>query len=418
MKELKRTWIHAALLALAAIVAYVQAQPKDVNDKPLQPGEIELWKAKPDDVAKIVFEDDQKKVVLEKKSDKGGAWYVGKVEPVPPKKDEGAGGGGGGHADNPHELPKPPPVEATTFASVTVAKELVKTLASLRAKRSFGQVGDDRMKEFGFDKPEGTLRVTVGGVEHALVIGAPTAGAATRYARDVDSKVVYVIDGSVVSDLKAGAPRLSERNQHEWKWNEPDAVTISGGGKSKRVVHAGTEGHRFWADANSADQNDETSGNWLMKVERLRPNTFLESMPDGATRVLRVEYRSGSEEKGFLELYHRDDKKEPYFIVTEELRMPATVTRQNAEQILDDLATVLPGAELPKYAKEEPDGGHPPIMPEPEAPVAPVASGSASAAPGGSAKPPASAAPSGKPAAPKSPGPLVTPKGKAPAPEY
>src|SRR5690348_965170 len=105
MKELKRVWMHVVLLALAAAFAYVQAQPKDAGDKPLQPGELDLWKAKPEEVKKITFEDDQKKVTLERQTDKTGAWYAGKVEPVEQKDDKGAGGGGGGPHENPHKAP-------------------------------------------------------------------------------------------------------------------------------------------------------------------------------------------------------------------------------------------------------------------------------------------------------------------------
>jgi hypothetical protein len=417
MKELKRIWVHALLLAMAAAVAYVKAQPKDPSDVPLQPGEVEIWKASADAVTAVVFEDDKKKVQLERKSDATGAWYAGKVDPVEKKKEEkDAGADPHGHGQGHHDFDK---VEAATFPCVSVAKDLAKKLGTLRAKRSFGVIADDRLKEFGFDKPEGTLRVTVAGKEQALLIGGATAGSATRYARHLESKIVYVIDGTAISDLKSGAARLSERNQHEWKWDQPDSVTISGGGKSKRVVHSGTEGRRFWADANSADKNDETSGNWLSKVERLRPNTYLDKLPEGAKRIVRIEYRQKSSEKGFFELYLREDKENPFLIVTEQLRMPATVFKQSAEQVLDDLASVLPGAELPAYTKEQPESPHAPhspMLPEPEPIAAPSASAAGSAAPPGSAKPGTSAAPAGKgPAkAPPGPAPKVAPK---PAPK-
>lgn len=398
MKELKRTWIHLVLLFVAAALAYVESRPKDAADKPLAPGELELWKGKPEDVSRVVFEDDKKRVVLEKQSDKVGLWFLGKVEPLEGVKSDG-------DASNPHKTV----VEAATFASASVSKDLVKSLATLRAKRSFGPIGDDRMKEFGFDKPEGTIRVTVAGAEHGLLVGASTAGSSTRYVRDLETKTVYVIDGSPVSDLKAGTARLAERNQHEWKWNEPDSITIAAGGKSKRVVRSGTEGRRFWADANSSDQNDETSGNWLTKLERLRPSSFLAALPEGATRIVRVDYRVGSDDKGFFELYVRSDKENPFLLVTENLRLPATLSRASVGQLVDDLATVLPGAELPAVPKDESvPAASPGSSAEASASAAPATS--ASAAPSASA----SAAPVDKPGADKAPGSTGTGGAKKP----
>lgn len=343
MKELKRTWIHLFLLVVAATVAYLYAQPKDPSDAPLAPGELELWQAKAEAVTRIAFDDDKRRVVLERAEDKHGAYYRGKVEPLQAASSEE-------EAKNPHA----PKVEASTFLAVTTANQLAKTLASFRARRSFGVVGDERMKEFGFDKPDGTLRVTVAGKEHVLLIGAATAGSTTRYARDVETKIVYVIDGSPVSDMKGGSSRLAERAQHEWKWSEPDSISVSAGGKSKRLVRSGTEGRRFWADANVADQNDETSGNWLSKVERLRPVAFLDALPTDAKRVVRIEYRAGSSERGFAEVHQCSDKENPYLLVTEQLRLPATLSKATVAQVVDDLASVLPGADLPAPVKDEP----------------------------------------------------------------
>lgn len=384
MKEIKRIWIHLVLLALGAAAAYVTSRPKDATDQPLQAGEVDVWKGRAEDVSRIAFEDDKRRVTLERRSDAAGPWFLGHVEPLDGGKAEAG-------ADNPHATP----VEAATFPSVTVMKELSKSLASLRARRSFGVVEESRAKEFGFDKPDGTLRVTVAGVEHALLVGASTVGSATRYVRDLGSNTVYVIDATPVNDMKGGAARLSERSQHEWKWSEPDGIAVEAGGKTKRLVRSGTEGRRFWADAASPDQNDETSGNWLTKLERLRPGAYLENLPEDAKRLVRVEYRIGGEVKGFLELFHRGDKDSPFLAVTENMRLPGTVTRSVAFQVVDDLASVLPGVELPAIPRDEPAAVPPPAPPASTAP-APAPGSAAPAASGAPGATPLKGAPMGK----------------------
>lgn len=341
MKELRRCWLHVVLLAVAAVFAYVQARPKDASSEPLQPGEVELWRGKPDDVTKVVVEDDRQVVTLERRSDAHGAWYAGLVEPKPAAPDASAPDAG-------PKKPKPRPVERASFMSVEVAGKLVERLAPLRAKRAIGVIGADRAEEFGFHKPEGTLKVTVAGSEHVLLVGGTAAGSGDRYAREVQTEQVYVIDGAPVRDLKAGEARLIERSQHRWKVTDIDKATVSGGGQSRTVMRAGTEGRRFWADASTPDKNDETSGNWLGKLERLRPSRFLDQLPEGSAKIVRVEYHAEGKTLGFLELYtNPGDDSSPYAIMTEQLRMPATVLRSVAEQVAEDLASVLPGATLP-----------------------------------------------------------------------
>lgn len=372
MKELRRSAIHLALLALAALVAYASSRPKDAADKPLAPGEIELWRGKVEDVTAVSYEDERKKITLEKKSDAAGIWYLGRVEPKaaaePEQKD------GDAKAD---KAPKPTPVEAATFASATTAKKVATDLATFRAKRAIGSIEGERLGEFGLDKPEGTLRVTVAGTEHVLVLGANAPGTGDRYVQDQATKAVYVVDATPSRDVAAGAVRLREANQHEWKFTDVDATSLTVGGAARSIVRGGTEGRRFWADAATPDVNDETVGNWLTKVERLRPTSHLEKMPEGAERVLRVEYRGNKKELGFFELWHTGDKDAPFAVVTEQLRLPAPVGKAQAEQLVDDLGSVVPSADVSKWksapvpaTSSEPAAGEPPAGAATSAPTA------------------------------------------------
>ena len=109
----------------------------------------------------------------------------------------------------------------------------------------------------------------------------------------------------------------------------------------RKLIRAGTEGRRFWADASAPDVNDETAANWLKKVERLRPVKFADKLPDGATKIVRIDLAGAGGELGFVEVHHVAGDKDEYFISTEQLRLPASVAATVGEQVRDDLGSVL-----------------------------------------------------------------------------
>jgi hypothetical protein len=368
VKELRRLTLHIVLLIVAATAAFVKSRPEDEADRPLEPGEVELWGGSAEDLARVSYENERKVVRLEKKKDDHGVWYEGHVEPAaePEAEDPDAG---------PHARR---PVEPESFVSVSVADKLIKGLAPMRAKRAIGEVGDDRAEAFGLDDPEGTLAVEVGQKRHELIIGAAAPGTGDRYVRYKKDNLVYVIDASIIRDLQGGAGRLSERQQHEFKIADVQRASIIAADDSRDVIRSGTEGRRFWADPETPDVNAETVGNWLTKVQRLRPIKFVDALPEGASRVVRVEYRDTKERIGFLELHKHSGEKDEYFVVTEQLRLPATVAKTVGEQVQDDLGSVLSGAEAEGEAEGGAEGGTEPEKgsappPAPEGPVAPPA---------------------------------------------
>jgi len=333
MKELRRLAIHIVLLVVAATAAFVESRPQDEADRPLEPGEVELWGGSPEQVARVSFSGKRKVVTLERQKDEAGAWYKGHVEPPaePAEEDPDAGAKAVSH------------VEPESFVSVSVADKLVAGLAPMRAKRAIGEVGADRAEAFGLDDPEGTLAIEIGDKRHELIIGAAAPGTGDRYVRYKKDNLVYVIDASIVRDLEGGSGRLSERQQHEFKTADVERASIIADGDSRDVIRSGTEGRHFWADPASPDVNAETVGNWLTKVDRLRPIKFADALPEGASRVVRVEYRDSKDQLGFLELYKHTGDKDEYFVLTEQLRLPATVAKTVGEQVQDDLGSVLSG---------------------------------------------------------------------------
>jgi hypothetical protein len=330
-------FVHLGLLVLAgASAAYVWT--REEQPKALVQAEATIWSGNAKDVQKVVFEGKTKKVVLEAKEDKTGAYYVGTLEreATPPSP------------HGPDAKAAPPPSAGRTkteFVAVGTAQKLVEALAPLKALRAIGRIPEERVEEFGLKDPEGTLSVTIGGTERKLVLGGTTPGGGDRYVRDPASGEGYVIDGEAVRDLDTAETRLVERELHEWKEAEVTAATVSSGGKTRQLVRGGPDGKRFWADPAAADQRDETAGNWMTKVDRLKPTDYVLTGPEGKQDILRIEYAAGSRPLGWIELARvpaADPNAKPdYLVRTERTRFFAKVPAASAEQIEQDLGSIV-----------------------------------------------------------------------------
>ncbi|NUQ73551.1 MAG: DUF4340 domain-containing protein [Polyangiaceae bacterium] len=352
MKIGRGFFVHVALLGLA-ILAAVLVWTRDKQPKTLAQGDVTVWTGRAEDIERISFEGKSKKVSLEAKKDGAGTYFVGTAEKeiARPKKDPhgheapdaaDAGADAGGEAE------PPAPKERTTvaFVSVSAAQKLVDQLAPLKALRSIGKIGDDRAAEFGLVESEGTLTVKMGGSERKLVFGGPTPGGGDRYARDPASGEVYAIKGDIFRNLDGAESSLMERSLHEWPENDVAAATIAAQGKTRNLVRGGEERKRFWADPTTPDANDETAGNWMSKLDRLRPSEYSLTPPAGAEVVVRIDFTGANAAKlGYLELIKAppaaSDAKPDYFIVTERTRLHAKVPTQAAEQVEQDVGSVL-----------------------------------------------------------------------------
>lgn len=337
MRAARGLYVHFALLALAAVFAVV-VWTREEKPKALAAADVTVWPGRPEDVERIVYEGKNRKAVLEAQKDEVGRWFAGTFEKeTPPPKPLGDAGA----PDAPAE---PPKKTSTSFVAVGAAQKLAEALAPLRAFRNVGRIGDDRAAEFGLAEPEGTLTVVLRGTERKLVIGGPTPGGADRYVREAQSGEVFAIKGDVVRDLESADTRLTERDPHEWKDVDVAGAKVTAGDKSRELVRGGTESKRFWADPASPDQNDETAGNWMSKLDRLRPTEYATSAPEGASPVVRVEYRGTSGPLGFLELVKGppgEKGKAEYFIRTERTRRHAKVTASLAEQVEQDVGSIV-----------------------------------------------------------------------------
>jgi hypothetical protein len=312
------------------------------GDKPIEPDaeqKIEVWSGHPDQLERIRFESPKRTVTLDARKDSVGRYYVTTVDKEetkppahPPVGDAGV------------EPSEPPKHVTSRFIGVKEADELAGKLAPLTALRELGPFAPARAEEFGLDKPEGTLKVKIGGTEHGLVLGSSTPGGQERYAKEEKSGLVYAVPGDVVQSMLGAESRLLERDLHAFTDNDVTRLRISRGGKTREVVSM-PDKKGGWADAATPNKLDETIGNWLSKVSRLHVTDYVENTPTPLTpesAIVRLDYFGGKKTLGYLELYKLPaEKGNDYYVRSENSRWFVKVLATAGEQVEQDVASVV-----------------------------------------------------------------------------
>jgi hypothetical protein len=338
--------LHVGLFVVASLLGLRAWTAEDEPNK--KPVAAELWNGRVSDLSRIEYRTEKKVVSLEPKEDEAGRYFIATVETIPEQPKPVASGADAG-APAPAHPPIPESTEPKRFISLTKGAELAESLASLKASRVLGKLTPERIPEFGFDKTDqGELKVVVAGKEHSLQLGDKTPGGSDRYVRDTATGEAYVISGMIANDLTSADNRLIERDFHDFGDDRVAKVTIKTATGSRDVVRHAVE-KDFWAKPDSPDTKDETVSNWMTKVDRLRVTTYVEPLdpaPKPEDQVVTLEYYNDHGRKlGFLELVRRpskDGKEKPDYVArSERTRWHATVLKSTAEQIEQDLATVL-----------------------------------------------------------------------------
>jgi len=337
--------LHLVLFGVAGALGLRAWTAEDEPNK--NPVAAELWSGRLSDLQRIEFRTDKKLVSLEPREDALGRYYVGSIETL--KAPPAAVGPDAGAPTPP--TPPPPSEEAGTkrFVSLTKSDDLAKSLVTMKVSRVLGKLAKERLAGFGLDKADqGTLDVVIGGKKHSLQLGEKTPGGSDRYVQNPETGEAYVMAGSIANDLQSADSRLIERDFHDFADEKLSKVVLQAGGKRREIVRHGDE-KDFWSRPDSPETKDETVSNWMTKIDRLRVTNYLETpepAPKPEDTVVRVEYE-GEHGKplGFLELVRQPgadakDKTE-YIAKSERSRWYATVLRSSAEQIDQDLASVM-----------------------------------------------------------------------------
>jgi Domain of unknown function (DUF4340) len=339
--------VHVGLFVVACLLGLRAWTAEDEPNK--KPVAAELWSGRVSDLSRIEYRTEKKVVTLEPKEDEAGRYFIGTIETTPEKPKPVAADAGAPAAEHPAPHAVPANTEPKRFISLTKGSELADSLATLKATRVLGKIAPERIPDFGFDKTDlGELKVVLAGKEHTLQLGEKTPGGSDRYVRNTATGEAYVISGSIANDLTAADNRLIEREFHDFGDEKVGKVVIKTATGSREVVRHAVE-KDFWAHPESPDTKDETVSNWMTKLDRLRVTTYVESLDPAAKpedQVVSVEYYNDKGRKlGFFELSRRpskDAKEKPEYVArSERTRWNATVLRSTAEQIDQDLASVV-----------------------------------------------------------------------------
>ncbi len=335
--------VHLLLLGVACAVAFSVWTKEDAPRK-AKKAQVQVWAGRVKDLKSIQFEAEDRSVHLSARKDSVGAYFEGKVEktvrmrpPPRPRVDAGPDA-----AVPPPPKAPPPKKETVRFVGVEQATKLAESLAPLMALRALGLVEAARDEEFGFDKPAGTLKVTLGSTTHSLVIGGTTPGGGDRYVR-LESGEAYAIEGSVAQNLMFAESRLVERDLFGFENDEIAKVVIKATDRSRELVRVADK-KGAWADSESPKTQDETAGNWMNKLTKLRIMSYEPPEIAAPEAFVNVEFfAKGGRRLGKLSLHKSatPDGKSRFTAQTAHTRWHAEVLSSAAEQIHQDLPSVL-----------------------------------------------------------------------------
>lgn len=345
--KLGRSIAAHAILAVGGLVLAYMAWTDDGSS--VSDSEVTLLECSPDALARVELTGQEKDVTLEleREGRASVAWITVARRP---------------------ERGEP---SSERFVGSEAVREWTRQVAPLRARRSLGELTAEQLGEVGLSEAEGRLAIRCGRETTTFQLGGRAYGTGDRYVRAERGGPVYLVASDRLAPLESAEFRLMERALHTFEWRDVVSLTLRAFGQEKtlRQHNRLDEQRAEWVDAASPDRRDETYGNWLSRFPRLRvqryldadarPGADLEGISAPAERVMRVEMTGESGSLGFLELERVDGAEGAYYARTETTRSWVRVPTSVAQQIEDDLRSMLGVAPLDRPAPPRPTPSNP-----------------------------------------------------------
>ena len=328
MKRASGIWVHIGLLAAAGTLAWSMSARKVETNLPNGPA-VDLWRLEPDQVRSVVLDSTDKRVSVDLKHDSIGDYAVVTVDTLPKSGAADAGA-----------IDKQTP-QSKRFIAVDGAEKVRQGLARFKVLRTIGKIDSNRASEFGFDKPEGTLRIVLAQGTRTFTIGASAPGGGNYYVREETAGLVQVAVGDPIALLLYAESRMIEHELHGFKTDDVKRIAIQAGNKKRQLtrLEGKTNG---WADAASASNEDETASNWVNKLTQLRISSYEEKFQSAPIPIVRVEYGDAKSNLGFVEVFKVQGPGDTvrYVVRSERSRWFAEVIKSQAEQLERDVSLV------------------------------------------------------------------------------
>jgi hypothetical protein len=187
------------------------------------------------------------------------------------------------------------------------AEQLFVRFAPLRATRSLGVLGAEKLAEVGLKDSPRKLAVKLASGEHRFTLAAPSIGWGSPYLRRETDGHVFLLPPSMLPDLENAAYRLVDRTLHTFGASDYDTLTVTAGSTSRTfLVRARAQRPAELLPRGAPDTPDEMARKWHERVWLLAPAQadFLgrgEVPPGGEPReAFRVEYLRGAQRIGQL----------------------------------------------------------------------------------------------------------------------
>jgi hypothetical protein len=240
-------------------------------------------------------------------------------------------------------------------------REALEGFCPWKGLRSLGKLGEDKREEFGLKDTRDSLVLDLRGKARTFRIGKKSFGPGDRYVEDEKTGEIFLVKGQSIKDLLYPKSRYMERSLHSFKEKEVARIRVREGSRAMELIHrfspeGGDEG---WAEAGKKEDPKELFKNWVHKVFTLRPVDYVVpeegasetghygcQSPSGAVVAAAISFLSDTKEIGFLTVYKKagEQDKVEYYACTENTNAVVKVSKIQAENLLKDMADLLPEA--------------------------------------------------------------------------
>ena len=288
-----------AVLGLVAAYATWQRQPEKGAG-----GDVVVLDIGRNDLQRVRYLDGPKSVDLERRSDgpEKGLWIHLTTRDSP---DAGISAPDAGIASSPSEHKS---LDRDLRAN-DVAEKLFDKFTPLKASRSLGVLDPAKRRELGLEGSKKRLEIFARGGKHASYVLAVSAlGAGAPYLQNDQDNRVYLLGGSIASDLEAASTRLVDRRLHTFKPADYDSVLVKVDDKQRELVQIPGEANQppKLASKKTPTKPDDFARNWHERMWHLVVTEVLgrsEVPASGEPKVaVRIDYRSRGKPVGWMEV--------------------------------------------------------------------------------------------------------------------